>query len=152
MHQSYFLPRRYAPSKASVWGFISAGSPSDPAPFQPIKKLPIPQGFRRFGMLAFQITGDSMTLPDGSGFREGDWVLVDRHDLCTDRGWLFAFGLQDGSMIVKRYWLHGGRPAMCSDNPAYDPVKIDSSVRNRGRVYATSRDGRNWMMTKYRGN
>lgn len=151
MHQSLFLPKRYAPSKAPVWGFISAGSPVDPAPFQPIRKLPIPVSFRRFGMLAFRVTGDSMTLPDGTGLREGDWALVDRHDLCTDRGWLYAFQLADGSMVVKRYWLHYGRPAMFSDNPAYLPNQIDSSVRNSGRVYATSSDGRNWTATKYQG-
>lgn len=152
MHQSFFLPKRYAPSKAPVWGFISAGSPTDPAPFQPLRKLPIPVGFRRFGMMAFRVTGNSMTSPDGGGFREGDWVLVDRHDLCTDRGWPFAFQLHDGSMVVKRYRLHCGRPAMFSDNPAYPPVHIDSGIRNYGRVYATSPDGRNWTATKYRGN
>ncbi|MHA0042984.1 S24 family peptidase [Deinococcus sp. PEB2-63] len=149
--QSYFLPRRYAPSKAPVWGFISAGNPADPAPFQPVRRVPIPPPFRRFGMLAFKVTGDSMTHEGEHGLREGSWVLVDQKDLCTDRGWLFAFQLEDGSMVVKRYNLHHGRPAMHSDNPDYPPVRLTGAVRNRGRVYATSPDGVTWHAVKYQG-
>ena len=147
---SYFLPRRYVPSKAPVWGFISAGMPTDAAPFHPVRRLPIPPTFRRPGMMVCQVTGDSMTTPDGMGLHEGDWVLIDRTDLCTDRGYLFAFSLPDGSLAVKRLNLYQGRPAMFSDNDAYPPRHVDSSVRNCGRVYATSRDARNWIPVKYR--
>lgn len=151
MHQSYFLPKRYAPHKAPVWGFISAGNPLDPEPFSQFKRIPIPMGFRRFGMVAFQVTGDSMTLPDGSGLPHGCWALADRYDLLTDAGQLYAFRLEDGSMVVKRYRLWQGRAAMHSDNPAFEPIKIDRTIRNCGRVYAVRLDGRSWQPTKYKG-
>lgn len=150
MHQSFFLPKRYAPSKAPVWGFISAGNPLDSEPFTSIRRLPVALPFRKFGMVAFRVSGNSMTLPDGDGLPHGAWVLADRHDLITSDGHLYAFRLSDGSMIVKRYRLYRGRPAMHSDNPDYEPVQITSSIRNIGRVYATSLDGKNWTPTRYR--
>lgn len=150
MFQSYFLPRRSVPHKAAVLGFISAGSPADPDPFRRRQHLPIPAPFRRFGMFVFQVDGDSMTLKGGGGIRAEDFVLVDARDVLTDRGQVYAFRLSDGSMVVKRLALWQGRPAMFSDNAAYPPVHLDRSVRNLGRVYAFSADGRHWTPTKYR--
>ncbi|MDL2342606.1 MULTISPECIES: S24 family peptidase [Deinococcus] len=149
--QSYFLPKRYAPSKAPVLGLISAGTPLDPSPFSVRRRMPIPPGFRRFGMFVLQVDGDSMTLADGTGITHGSFVLVDRKDLLTDQGHTFAFQLPDGTMVVKRLRLFQGRPAMYSDNAAYPPVQIDPSIRNCGRVYAVSQDGRRWELTRYRG-
>lgn len=148
---SYFLPRRYAPSKAPLVGFISAGLALDPSPFQRRVTFPIPLGFRRFGMFALQVDGDSMSLPDGGGLPHGCYALVDRRDVLTQYGHVFAFRMPDGSMVVKRLRLRAGRPAMYSDNPAHGPTLLDSSMRNMGRVYATSLDGLHWEHTKYRG-
>lgn len=149
--QTYFLPRRYAPSKATLIGSVSAGTPLDPNPFQTRKRFDIPVPLRRFNMFVLQVDGDSMTLPDGDGMPHGTYVLIDRKDILTDRGYVFAFCLDDGTYVVKRLQLFKGRPAMWSDNTAYAPVHITSSVRNCGRVYATSSDGVTWQPTRYRG-
>ncbi|MFC6660045.1 S24 family peptidase [Deinococcus multiflagellatus] len=101
-------------------------------------------------MFAFQISGDSMTLPDGTGLVQGAWVLVDSHDLFTSDGHVFAFRMPDGSLVAKRYRLLGGRPGMYSDNVAYAPQRLNADIRNQGRVYAYSVDGQAWAFTKYR--
>lgn len=151
MFQSYFLPRRSVPHKAAVLGFISAGSAVDPDPFRRSERLPIPAPFRRFGMFAAQVDGDSMTLEGGAGIVAGCFVLVDARDVMTDRGQVYAFQVEDGALVVKRLDLHQGRPAMHSDNARYPPTPLDRHVRNLGRVYAYSLDGRHWTPTKYRG-
>ncbi|GAA5514911.1 hypothetical protein Dcar01_03675 [Deinococcus carri] len=112
--------------------------------------MPIPPGFRRFGMFVLQVDGDSMTLADGTGITHGAFVLVDSKDVLSDTGHTFAFRLPDGNLVVKRLRPHCGRPAMYSDNPAYPPVQLDRTIRNCGRVYAVSQDGRHWEHTRYR--
>ncbi|MFD1732650.1 S24 family peptidase [Deinococcus malanensis] len=84
--QTYFLPRRYAPSKATLIGSVSAGTPLDPNPFNTRKRFNIPMPLRRFEMFVLQVDGDSMTLPDGGGITHGSYVLVDGRDILTDRG------------------------------------------------------------------
>jgi SOS-response transcriptional repressor LexA len=148
--QSYFLPRRYAPSKAPVLGFISAGIPLDADPFARRRRLPIPHALRRFGMVVLQVDGDSMTLPHGDGIPHGAFVLIDTRDLLGESGQTFAFRLPDGALVVKRLRLLRGRPAMYSDNAAYPPVVLDSGIRRLGRVYAASLDGQHWQPTRYR--
>ncbi|WP_412027050.1 helix-turn-helix transcriptional regulator [Deinococcus yunweiensis] len=148
--QSFFLPRRYAPSKATVIGYVSAGVALDPNPFGVRRQLSIPHPFRRFGMAILHVTGDSMTLPDGSGIPDGAMVLFDRRDIMTSSGHVYAFQHADGSYSIKRLALHQGRPAMYSDNPSFPPAHLTSSVRNIGRVYAVSLDGQNWRPSGYR--
>jgi len=148
--QSYFLARRYAPSKATLIGFVSAGTPLDPNPFNQRKRFNIPMPFRRFEMSVLQVEGDSMTLPDGSGLTHDCYVLINRREILSERGHVFAFCLGDGAYVVKRLNLFQGRPAMHSDNRAYEPVQINSSVRNCGRVYAMSLDGVVWHPVTYR--
>lgn len=149
--QSFFLPRRYAPSKATIVGSVSAGTPADPSPFTQRQRLPIPVAFRRFGMYVLRVDGHSMTLADGSGIPHGSLVLVDPKDILTEYGHVYAFRLPDGAYAVKRLRLHQGRPAMHSDQEGIGPAVLDGSVRNCGRVYAVSVDGRAWRATGYRG-
>ncbi|MBZ9752766.1 S24/S26 family peptidase [Deinococcus sp. HMF7604] len=149
--QTYFLARRYAPSKATLVGSVSAGTLLDPNPFTSRKRFNIPVPFRRFEMFVLQVDGDSMTLPDGTGLTHGAYVLVNRREILTERGYVFAFRLADGTHVVKRLQLFNGRPAMWSDNTEYEPVQLTSSVRNCGHVYAMSLDGVAWTSTGYRG-
>ncbi|WP_051935337.1 S24 family peptidase [Deinococcus sp. YIM 77859] len=148
--QPLFLPRRSVPHKAPLLGFISAGNPLDPTPFTTRRRIPIPPGFRRFGMFVFQVDGNSMTLPDGSGLPHGSFLLVDSHDVISQEGHVYAFRLADGSLVAKRLRLRAGRPAMYSDNPSYSPIVLDREVRRCGRVYAFSLDGRTWEYAGYR--
>lgn len=149
MHQSFFLPKRYVPHKAPLLGYASAGVAVDAAPHVVRRRLPIPPHLRRFGMFVMQVSGNSMTLPDGFGLVDGSYVLVDGHDLITDRGHVFAFQMEDSSLVVKRLQLVQGRMSLCSDNPEYPPVRVYSGIRNRGRVYAVSSDGYAWQALKY---
>lgn len=149
--QSFFLPRRYAPSKATVIGYVSAGVALDPNPFGVRRRLTVPAAFRRFGMFILHVTGDSMTLPDGTGIMDGALVLVDPRDVLSNYGHVYAFRNADGTFAVKRLNLHQGRPAMLSDNAQLPPVQLTGSVQNIGRVYAVSADGQSWKPTGYRG-
>lgn len=149
--QSFFLPRRSAPSKATVIGYVHAGAAQDPNPFGVRRRLTVPVAFRRFGMFILHVSGDSMTLPDGTGIPDGALVLVDPRDILSNYGHVYAFRHADGSFAVKRLNLHQGRPAMLSDNAQLVPVPLTSSVRNIGRVYAVSADGHAWKPTGYRG-
>lgn len=148
--QTFFLPRRYAPSKAPVIGYASAGTPLEAAPYHQRQRLPIPPPFRRYDMAAMQVSGDSMTLEDGTGLTDGSWVLADRRLILSDYGYAYLFRLSDGSHVVKRLRLHIGRPAMFSDNKAYAPVQLDSGIRNVGQVYAFSPDGCIWKPVGYK--
>lgn len=149
MLQSHFLPRRYAPSKALLRGSVSAGMPLDPAPFIARRFYRVPHEFRRFGMYALVVDGNSMTDQEGGGLPHGCLVLVDGHDIMTDRGHVYAFQRQDGTHMIKRLDLHEGRPALFSDNPEHRPIRVDATLCNAGKVYAVSLDGKSWTSLKY---
>lgn len=151
MHLTYFLPKRYAPSKALLVGSVQAGTPLDAHPHQIRRRFHIPVPFRRFRMIVLMVEGDSMTLPDGEGLPQGSFVLVNLDEILSERGYVYAFQLSDGSHIIKRLNLYNGRPAIFSDNAEYSTVTLDRTIRNIGRVYAMSRDGRTWESVKYRG-
>ena len=152
MFTSFFIPKRYAPSKAPLVGSACAGTPLDPdSPFAVQKHIRIPLEFRRKGMFVLRVDGDSMTLPDGSGLTHGSLALVNGHDMLTDRGNCYAFRLDDGTLVLKRLNLYRGRPALHSDNPQYSPILLDASIRNLGRVYAYSSEGQGWVSSGYRG-
>ena len=143
-------PRRDVPSTATILGFISAGVPLDPSPFERLGRLTVPRAYRRSGMFAFAVTGNSMTTPCGTGLPHGAYVLVDTHDLITQSGHVYAFCVPGGDYVAKRLRLHRGRPAMYSDNPDYPPVAITPDVRRVGRIYAATLDGATYQPVGYR--
>lgn len=147
---SYVPPRRSVPHKAAIVGFICAGKPSVGSPFERQGMLAVPAGYRRFGMIALQVQGDSMTLPDGSGIPDGAYVLVDTKQELSRDGYVFAFRLEDGEYVAKRLRLYQGRPAMYSDNPTYDPVPIGRGVERMGEIYAFSTNGVDFTRVEYR--
>ncbi|ADV68469.1 S24 family peptidase [Deinococcus maricopensis] len=150
MHATLTHHRRAAPSTATILGFISAGVPLDATPFERLGRLTVPRAYRRPGMFAFAVTGDSMTAPGGAGLPHGAYVLVDTHDLITQTGHVYAFCLPGGEYVAKRLRLHRGRPAMYSDNPTYPPAPLTPDVRRVGRIYATTLDGDTYQPVGYR--
>ncbi|WP_169736997.1 LexA family protein [Deinococcus pimensis] len=125
-----------------VYGVVSAGTPSGPSGFDRTDRLylPIPRELDRPGLEIYQVTGHSMDDGTERGIRDGEYVLVDRHDLFTRYDKVYAWIDPWNELIAKRLGLYHGRRALLSNNRDYDPITNIRDYRMLGRIYAVYTD------------
>ncbi|MFA5552854.1 MAG: S24 family peptidase [Trueperaceae bacterium] len=116
--------------KVPVFGIANGGRPRDYGVL-----LVKPSMVRGDNTKAFQVEGDSMTLGDTSGIRDGDWVLVDLSMTEPVNGKVFLLEIIGDGMTVKRLRNVEGAWVFMSDNPEAGESWRDDQVRIVGRVY-----------------
>lgn len=101
--------------------------------------LPVPSGLSRTrDMFYLRVSGDSMT---GAAILEGDLVLV-RPQPFVEQGEIAVVRIGDEA-TVKRFFRHGDRVELHSENPSYRPIVCrDGSEETRviGKVVAVFRE------------
>lgn len=92
-------------------------------------------------MVAMEVFGQSME----PLIREGDTVLIDQSQSRIMAGAIYAVGVDD-TILVKRLEKHPNALVLCSENPAFDPIHLDThsldKVRVLGRVIWSCREYR----------
>ena len=119
-------------------GRIAAGSPI--LAEQDIEEIfPLPTEFvGNDPVFMLRVHGDSMI---DAGLLDGDLVVVRRQPDATN-GEIVAALIGGEEATVKRLRKESGRVVLLPENPAYDPIVLDSDVEFIGRVVAVLRSVR----------
>ena len=92
-------------------------------------------------MVAMEVFGQSME----PLIREGDTVLIDQSQSRIMAGAIYAVGVED-TILVKRLEKHPDALLLCSENPAFQPIRLDlpslDKVRVLGRIIWSCREYR----------
>lgn len=134
---------------AVIYGVITAGVPhAEAAPFAREERIFIPPHFRRPGIAAYRVAGNSMDDGTPDSIHDGEHVLVDTHDISTSYGRVYAVRTAWGEVIAKRLGLYHGRRALLSDNPDVAPIVELAEYMIIGRLYAVHEGGERFRFVR----
>lgn len=114
-------PKSAAVEKIPVVGLVTAGAPI--LAYENIEAyFPVPKGFfHGEDHFILNVRGESMI---GAGIHDGDKLIVSRRDY-ADNGDIVVALLEEEA-TVKRFYKQNGRIRLQPENPAMEPIFVDS--------------------------